>query len=330
MIAALEYTNPDKIPVYYQASQAGLHVHGEKLASLMTRLSPDNYFVPQIQSPPSSAKAPDGSYHEIKTDEWGTAWEYRIFGVAGHPKDYPMKSWDDSNFSFPHVYSCSPQKDRNQVAFEKQNFLVTRGWVSIFERLHALRPIDELLMDIASEDESLLEFIQRLVDWQEGMVDHLLDCGADIIQFGDDWGTQNSTLTSPSFFRKVYRPHYERLFSRIHARKARVLLHCCGQISGIIDDFLDLGADILWLQCQCYDFNTMTAKFKSSKATWLYHPDRQRLVPNGTPDEIRQNIRQVCFDFHKLGGGGIFNVEIENDAPFENIEALIEAIHQYR
>jgi len=31
-----------------------------------------------------------------------------------------------------------------------------------------------------------------------------------------------------------------------------------------------------------------------------------------------------------MGGGGIFYVEIEDDAPFENVLALFEAIDQYR
>ena len=29
-------------------------------------------------------------------------------------------------------------------------------------------------------------------------------------------------------------------------------------------------------------------------------------------------------------GGGIFYVEIENDAPWENVRALIEAVHELR
>jgi len=33
---------------------------------------------------------------------------------------------------------------------------------------------------------------------------------------------------------------------------------------------------------------------------------------------------------HAIGGGGIFYVEIENDAPWENVKTLIEAIHEYR
>jgi hypothetical protein len=60
------------------------------------------------------------------------------------------------------------------------------------------------------------------------------------------------------------------------------------------------------------------------------HPDRQRLIPLGTPDEIRQAIRAYAERYHALGGGGFFYVEVENDAPFENVEALVTAIEEFR
>ena len=60
------------------------------------------------------------------------------------------------------------------------------------------------------------------------------------------------------------------------------------------------------------------------------HPDRQRLIPLGTPQEIENAIRDYAVRYHRLGGGGIFYIEIENDAPFENVEALIRSVHKYR
>ena len=41
-------------------------------------------------------------------------------------------------------------------------------------------------------------------------------------------------------------------------------------------------------------------------------------------------IQKYADRYHKLGGGGIFYVEIENDAPFENVRALIESMDRYR
>lgn len=42
MIRTFEFNNPDKIPVVYNSSRAGLYVHGEKLLDLFNQYPPDN------------------------------------------------------------------------------------------------------------------------------------------------------------------------------------------------------------------------------------------------------------------------------------------------
>ena len=71
-------------------------------------------------------------------------------------------------------------------------------------------------------------------------------------------------------------------------------------------------------------------KCRDHRVAIYIHPDRQRLVPLGTPAEIDATIRAYAERYHALGGGGIFYIEMENDAPFENVKALIEAVHRYR
>jgi len=60
------------------------------------------------------------------------------------------------------------------------------------------------------------------------------------------------------------------------------------------------------------------------------HLDRQNLIPKASPAEIEQAVKKYADIHKKLGGGAIFYVEIENDAPFENVEALIRSIDRYR
>ena len=60
----------------------------------------------------------------------------------------------------------------------------------------------------------------------------------------------------------------------------------------------------------------------------LLHPDRQYLIPRGKPAEIRAWVRDMAARYRN--GGGIFYVEMENDAPWENVVALLEAIAEYR
>lgn len=73
MLDAITFNGPDKIPVVYHPSPAGLYIHGEKLRGLFKAYPPDNPVDFEIlPSPPMDSFDANGRYHEIKTDTWGT------------------------------------------------------------------------------------------------------------------------------------------------------------------------------------------------------------------------------------------------------------------
>ena len=90
--AAIHYRRPDKIPVEYLYSDVGYYEHGEKLNDLYATLPGD--FEPfrrvPIPGPGPEDRDPDSQYHAFRRDAWGTVWEYRIFGIAGIPCEYPL------------------------------------------------------------------------------------------------------------------------------------------------------------------------------------------------------------------------------------------------
>ena len=91
MLDALEFNTPDKISVVYHPSPARLYMHGKKLLDLFNKYPPDNPIkFDTIPSPPADTVDSKGKYHELKKDEWGTEWEYLIYGIQGHPKKYPF------------------------------------------------------------------------------------------------------------------------------------------------------------------------------------------------------------------------------------------------
>ena len=337
MLDAFNFTNPDKIPLVYHQSPAGLFVHGQKLLDLFNRYPSDNpiTFVGIPQVGPECYDA-NGDYHEIKTDEWGTGWEYRIFGISGHPKTYPFNSWEEAldNWQFPPIASVGSlvfNRERQAGEENRRKYLVFNGWISIFEKLHALRPFDEVFMDLFTKDKYFMAFLEKMTEYWLSVIDYYSEVGTDVYVFGDDWGMQNSTMISPEMFRDVYKPLYRRLFDRVREHGGIPFLHCCGYMGEILDEFIDLGVRGLWPQLNLYDNDEVfIRKCREHKIAIYLHPDRQRLMPLGTPAEIEAYIARLAERYHKLEGGGIFYVEIENDAPFENVKALIESIDKYR
>ena len=335
LLDAFHFAHPDRIPVVYHPSPAGLHVHGQKLLDLFNRYPPDNPIrFDSLPAPDPRTIGSDGRYHELKKDGWGTEWEYLIFGIAGHPRNYPFASWEEGqDYEFPPVPTLdSPDfaVDKKRIAEQKERYLVFGGGLSLFEKLHALRPMDDLLIGLATGDRHLLDFLDRLTAYCHQLIDYHLALGTDVVIFGDDWGTQTAPIISPELFCDQFKPRYQELMVRIKQVGCKVFLHCCGHVGPLFDEFLDLSIDGYWPQITCYDPDELAHRCREHQVAIYIHPDRQRLIPLGTPGEIDAAIRGYADRYHRLGGGGIFYVEMENDAPFANAKALIEAIHKYR
>jgi DNA-binding transcriptional regulator YiaG len=91
--AALAYRTPDRIPLQCHPSPAGLYEHGPKLLELQRACGHDfgDARLAVMPDPPGPGDFDaDGRYHAIRTDSWGTTWEYRIFGIWGHPIAWPL------------------------------------------------------------------------------------------------------------------------------------------------------------------------------------------------------------------------------------------------
>lgn len=336
VLRTLTYDGPDRLPLVIHASTAGLYTHGQKLLDLFRKYPPDHPATfDTLPAPSPEAFDVQGRYHERKTDGWGTEWEYLIFGVAGHPSRYPIADWKQADaYAFPALGPTTGpdfERARADLRLHKAQYLMAGGGVSIFEKLHALHPMDGLLLALASEDPGLFRFLERLERYWADTIDYHLALCYDAIWFGDDWGMQTAPILSPAMFRDIFRPIYQRLFARIKAGGARVFFHSCGALGPIFDELLDLGIDLIWPQIRWFESDpARLATCRERKVGFHIHPDRQRLIPLGTPAEIRTEIRRYADLGRRFGGGGIFYVEIENDAPFENVVALLEAIDEYR
>lgn len=336
MIATFGYANPDRMPVVYHPSEAGLYVHGERLRELFLQYPPDNPITfDRIPRPRQETIAADGSYYEEITDAWGIRWGHHIFGIQGQPVAYPFTTWKQGvdDYRFPALPSVDSEEFRSRHLVKpevREKYLVIEGWTTIIQQLYALRPMEELLIDLALEAPDLIRFLERLVRYDHDCIDFILAKGVDVVMLADDWASQTGPLVSPETFRSLFKSHYRDMFEKIHNAGKKVFFHCCGRMGYILDELFDLGIDGLWHQSGLYDSDEFAEKCRQNGVTVYIHPDRQHLIPLGTPDEIRTTIKRFADRHHKLGGGGIFYVEIENDAPFENVKALIEAIDIYR
>ncbi len=111
--------------------------------------------------------------------------------------------------------------------------------------------------------------------------------------------------------------------------KCLVNLHSDGYIMELVDDFIECGVNIINPQDLCNGIDNLARNVKGRMCISL-DIDRQTIVPFGTRKEIRELIEE---EVRKLGSprGGLEMVAgIYPPTPPENIDALCQALKQFR
>jgi hypothetical protein len=152
---------------------------------------------------------------------------------------------------------------------------------------------------------------------------------------GTDFGTQNASFISPKAYRKLYQPFHRRVNDWIHDHTPwKTFIHSCGSVIALLPDIIDAGFDILNpVQCSAagMDPRTLKDRFGGGIAFWGGGVDTQKTLPFGSPEEIREEVRQRIEVF-AAGGGYVFNAvhNVQARTPAENLLALYEAVREFR
>jgi len=200
-----------------------------------------------------------------------------------------------------------------------------RGYENVFCDLAADKPMAEALFD------RILAF--KMAYWSRALEiagDHV-----DVINEGDDYGGQQGLLMSARTWRQLLKPRLKQLFAHIKkcAPHIRILLHSCGSVREIIPDLIEVGIDALNpIQVAAANMNTAELKreFGDSLTFWGGGIDTQHVLPNGTPAEVRDEVRRRV-EHLAPGGGFIFSAvhNIQSDVPAANLLAMRAALDEY-
>jgi hypothetical protein len=151
---------------------------------------------------------------------------------------------------------------------------------------------------------------------------------------GTDFGTQTSAFCSVETLRDLYFPYYKRVNEWIHAHTPwKTFKHSCGAVSKFISTFIEAGFDILNpVQCSAAGMEPekLKAEFGDRIVFWGGGVDTQKVLPFGTPAEVREQVLRRCEIF-AAGGGFVFNSihNVQAGTPVENIVAMLDAVHEF-
>jgi uroporphyrinogen decarboxylase len=279
------------------------------------------------------------------TDEFGITWSMPeehpfYFDISHSPlagltlaqiKDYPFPKGDDPS-------RFEGLRERALAIKRETPYAVVSGISGVvYEFCWYLRGLENLFADMIEQPEVFEAIIDRTLkfwlDWFRLFLDEAGDV-VDVIMIGDDLAGQSGPLFSPRIYREIVKPRQKRLAQYIKSRsRAKLWYHSCGSITTYLPDLLDNGIDIfnpVQISAKNMDPAKLKAQFGSKLVFWGGGVDSQHVLPRGTPEEVRENVRANLEAF-KPGGGYVFNNvhNIQADVPPENVLAMYDAAHDF-
>jgi uroporphyrinogen decarboxylase len=194
------------------------------------------------------------------------------------------------------------------------------------------RNMQDLMVDYYENKDFLKNYLDILHLQLMKETKEYLEAGAEVI-LGSNFYEGISSGWSPQIYKDIFLPLYKKQIDLVHDYGALYLYFDDGRMSANIDNFTELGMDILTTigPPPMGDTDLKTFKEKiGDKICLMGHIDLFNVILNGTPEQIDDAV----FDAIKTaapGGGFIIGTNdcIRDETPVENVKAYFKACNKY-
>ena len=373
VLTAIHHEQPDRVPLVIGVSNAtGIKMAPYKgIKNIIGVQAPDNYIYdwpelgtaeideqtmcrlhsdvrgvldlePEAVRQWNRARDPHSDY----IDSWGSG-QTRIGEDDWFPSVHPLPDarttadldaytgWPDMSdpTRIAHV-----RDNARRLAEENQYAILATPWLLFpFERAYAMQGMETLLLNMARDPDFARALMEKIAVYCKQLMGHFLEelgDNVDIIKIGDDLGTQESLMISPKMYREILKPIHADFISHIKARtKAKILFHSDGDVAPLIDDFVEIGVDILNpIQTSAGSMSDLPSlkKRHGKNIVFCGGIDTHRILPFGSPAQVRQEVKRV-IDILGPGGGCMIGPvhTVMNDVPPENVLAMVDAVEEF-
>ncbi|MEI6157325.1 MAG: uroporphyrinogen decarboxylase family protein [Atribacterota bacterium] len=273
--------------------------------------------------------------HGASFDEWGVLHlpgSLYHFTKMVHPLESVESVEGVQTYPFPLPASTSQKEDLKKMVDElhRQELFVMGFAVQIFEPAWYLRGMENFLVDMIQNPryaEALLDAVTRVGCT---MARDFADAGVDLLVTGDDVAMQQSMILSPNVWRSWLKPRLAQVIRAARAVNPEIFLyyHSDGKVDPIIPELIEVGVEVLNpVQPECLDPAKVKRKWGDVLSFWGTM-GTQTTFPFGSPEEVRQTVRQRVEEVGKGGGLVLAPTHvIEPDVPLENIIAFFEEVN---
>lgn len=284
-------------------------------------------------------------------DEWHCEWGKVdrpdggfYYEMIKHPLADMTTPEELDDFPWPEPEEVLPETVEHfrQVRENTDFAIMTKIGGAVFELATYMCGMQKWYTDLAVNPEFASAVMARIAAIQaQRDINALKAVGkyVDVLRLsGEDMGTQQGPLISLRMFRELVAPHLQKVWSAAKEHLlaqnpgGKIMLHSCGSVRPFIKDWADMGLDVLDpIQPRAKDMDTATIKAEiGDRLSFHGGIDIQHVLPFGTTEEVRQEVRQRIKDLAP-GGGYILAPahNVQGDVPPENLIAMRDAVEEF-
>jgi hypothetical protein len=345
VLTALARREPDRVPVDYSANpeiherlKAHFGLAPDDSEGLLRALGVDFRYVAADYTGPQLY--PDIPDRKIKL--WGIRTRWVDHGTGGYWDycDFPLK---DATLDEVEAWPFPSPDDFDYAAAQRDAerhapYCVVAGHPGtgdIINTIGMLRTMEQVLVDLITDDPAGLRLIDRRLDVQLESMRRLLEtCRGkiDLLFIGEDLGTQRGQTISLDLFRRHIRPRLAKFVDLGKAHGIPTMIHSCGSSSWAFDDFIEMGIGVVdTLQPEAKDMDPAYLKRRFG-AKLAFHGMISTAGPiaYGTVDDAVEDVRRT-LNIMKPGGGYVLapTHQLQSNTPTENVVAMYDAGRKY-
>jgi hypothetical protein len=264
---------------------------------------------------PAPAQAKTGGHDaQVAIEDWS-----QLEGI--------LAAWPD--WRIPQLFEGARE---NLAANARGRYTGVHFWYLLYERLWSLRGMENVLCDFYENPEPLGRFMDAITDYNVGVIDRAgRELGVNSVYVTDDIGMQTGPMFGMDIFRRFFKPRYQRMIDAAHRHGMHFWLHMCGNIEPFLEDFIEIGLDVVHpIQKYTMDERKIAARYGGRICFWA-GMDLQQILPRGTPEDVRREVRFLIDTFDRPDGGCMITAGngITADVPTENLRAFFDETYNY-
>ena len=315
--------------------------------NILRRLEVDTrgFLLQQPSEPPPEIRQEGSAL--VFVDDWGIKWGQSETSLYMDPIGHPLKG-DLTDEMLDSYNGPDPFQEGRFAGIGAEARRLRGTGAAVIMSAYGLGQWDyalmlcgmeQALMDLVLKPRQMEKLLRKIHEvqmgyWEKGL--EIVGDNIDIAMHSDDLGMQNSPMMSPDMYRKFVKPLHAEMIGMIKKKakgEVKFLLHSCGSVRALIPDFIEVGVDILNpIQVSAAHMDTAELKREFGKDLCFCGGgvNTQEILPRGTPEQVRDEVKRRLDDLAP-GGGYIFAAvhNIQADVPPENLQAMVETLQTY-